>query len=605
MKALRHPLVLVLVLATVIAGVWGSRSVSAAATWGWDESMHAGLPAMRIAEHLKSIEPVAAAQVAVECQQYPFVVPATYGALGAAFAEVGTLEGFGRGLGRWVLALLALGVGLLGRELVRAVYERREDDREEWFAALLGFALVMASPLCVDYSGTWFLEVPFACVAVWSVWAWLRRVALRDAPGAVCRDLVCGLLLTVAFFTKFNYGLLLGFGVFLALVWEALGVWVPVGRGLWPNAVAGRAFVGSVVRLACLPVLGFAWWFVLPLPGGLELGASHRAAFLAFLEGNQHLVRTPDGQRLLHWGVYALATPRMLALVVAGIGALIWIARRRAPVIGVWLIWLACLVPIATHNFHLDRFLVLPLVLALPLGVTGLLWMARLAARGRVAQSALWCVPVLFVLARIAPGWDGAWWFETTVGFSDKDDVRSYQQGIVANYQDASLDRKLSTGGLDGVAAGKLLDAVAERVLHADAPAEDFGWLGISSELSPAALYGGVYARADALGQRRPLLARAAATRPDGEPKLVMTFQGLDPGWNDDQLFAWAASFDVIFTTVAPDLRERRNREFIREYQTRLIGSGRVATQELCSVQVPQPFGGPKLIKLYALTPLR
>jgi len=608
MQALRRPLMLTLLVLTFVAGVWGSARVSTASSWGWDESMHAGLPAARISAELGELDPIAAAQVAVECQQYPFVVPVVWGALAAVTGQGADVEDFGRGLGRWVLALLALGAALLARELVRALFETHEEqgrgiDREEWCAALVTFGLVLMSPLSVDYSGTWFLEVPFAALAVWSVWAWLRRVALRGEPGAGRRDFVCGALLTAAFFTKFNYGLLLGFGAALALAWEAAGVWVRPLRATWPRPQSGAAFGASVLRLAAIPLVGFAWWFVLPLPGGLELGASHREAFAAFLGGNQQLERTPDAQRLLHWGVYAFSTPRLFVLLIAGLGGLTWCARRRAPVLAAWLVWLACLVPMATHNFHLDRFLVLPLALGISLGVTGLVLLARLGARGRFRSGALWAVPVLVLLAAAMPALDGGPWFARTIGFAEKEDVRAYQERIVERYQDASFDRPLSTAGLDGVAADKLLDAVANEVLRAEGAPRSFGWLGISSELSPAALVLGVDARTSE-GLQGPALATAAATRPDGNPKMVMTFQGLDPGWNDDQLFAWADSFDVVFTTVPPDLRERRNREFVREYQTRLIGSGRVDTRELVSVQVPQAFGPPKLVKLFALTPV-
>lgn len=599
------PLLYVLLLVTLVVGWMASSAVNTSSSWGWDESMHAGLPAMRMAEHMRAFEPVQAAQVAVECQQYPFVVPTVWAAANVVFSDVASMETFGRHVGRWGLVLLALGAALLGRELVRAVYERDQDDFEEWFAALVSFGLVITSPLVVDYSGTWFLEVPFACVATWTVWAWLVRLRLRAVAGAWRRDLVCGALLTCAFFTKFNYGLLLGLGAFLALLWEAIGVGVAPARGLWPNSSSPRAWLLSVARLAVLPVLGFVWWFGLPLPGDAALAASHREALRAFLGGNQQLVRTPDAQRLMHWGVYAVQTPRILGLLLAGLGTLVWIARRRAPVIAVWLIWLSCLLPIVLHNFHLDRFLVLPLVMGIPLAAVGLLWLARLSARGHAAQSALWIVPLLLALGSVAPSWDGEKWFAATVGFSEKLDIVDYQKGVLANYQNTDFDRKVSTAGLDQVAADKVLDAVAEVVLRAERPAQNFGWLGISSELSPAALYAGVYARADELGRPRPLLARAAETRGDGNPKMVLTFEGLDPGWNDDQLIGWARSFDVLFTTVPPDFRDRGNRKFISDYQTRLIGSGQVDTREIAAVQVPQASGPPKLVKVFALTPVR
>ena len=125
-----------------------------------------------------------------------------------------------------------------------------------------------------------------------------------------------------------------------------------------------------------------------------------------------------------------------------------------------------------------------------------------------------------------------------------------------------------------------------------------FAWLGVSSELSPAALHIGVHERS---GSPERLRRDAAAVRPDGNPTMVMTFEGIDPGWNDDQLFAWAGSFDVVFTSTPNDVKQRRGRDFVRGYQERLINSSLVVPAELGTVPVPQTLGPDLGVRLFSL----
>lgn len=375
----------------------------------------------------------------------------------------------------------------------------------------------------------------------------------------------------------------------------------------------------ATVRLALLPLVGFAWWFLLPLPLGADIAAAHREALAAFLSGNLELTRTPDSLRLLHWTTSFVATPRLFLAVLIGLAMSLAFSLRQLRCgcasarnqLRLWIVFVAMAVPILHHNFHLDRFLVAFVPLVMPLAAAG--WSALFAAvlgralgfESKAAYFApLALAPLLVVLGLAGRSWDGKLAFDATVGFSKKPEVAAYQERVLAEHQSTSPSRELSTAGLDRAAADALLELVntelAARTAAVGDPAR-FGWLGISSELSPAALHIGVHERT---GEPSRLRRDAALVRGDGNPVMILTFEGTDPGWNDEQLFAWGTSFDVVFTTTPPDLRGRPTRDFVKGYQERLISSGRVDTRELGTVQVPQPFGPPKLVRLFALTPV-
>ena len=204
------------------------------------------------------------------------------------------------------------------------------------------------------------------------------------------------------------------------------------------------------------------------------------------------------------------------------------------------------------------------------------------------------------VLGLVGRGVDGGLAFGATFGWADDEAVRAYQAELLAERQATGLGRPLSTAGLDRAVHDRALDLVdAElaglgRTLGRPAT---FGWLGISSELSPAALHVGLHERQ---GSPERLRRDAHPVRPDGNPKLVLSFFGEDPGWNDDQLFGWAGSFDVVLTTDPPDLKGRGAREFVRAYQNRLRDSGRVTAVELGRLEVAKGLGAQE-VGLYAL----
>ena len=122
---------------------------------------------------------------------------------------------------------------------------------------------------------------------------------------------------------------------------------------------------------------------------------------------------------------------------------------------------------------------------------------------------------------------------------------------------------------------------------------ERVGWLGVSSELSPAALHLGLLERG---GEIERFLR-------DAHREVDVTFEGVDPGWTDEAFAAWAAEFDVFFMTDPPDLGGRPAREFMRAYQERLLGLGWKASGVLGTFEWQPPLGEPRVVRLFACRP--
>src|SRR5439155_11787215 len=139
----------------------------------------------------------------------------------------------------------------LARELVARVAESRGGAvRGGELVPWLALVFAATSPLALSFSGTLFLEIPFVVVSIFALRAWLRR----GRGHVLARELAAGAWLTLAFFTKFNYGLLLGGGLVLALIVEGVGemragrLRVLLVRGAW---------------LAAVPLIAALWWFAL------------------------------------------------------------------------------------------------------------------------------------------------------------------------------------------------------------------------------------------------------------------------------------------------------------------------------------------------------
>lgn len=559
--ATRAALLVLLALGTIWAGC-----VSTERSWGWDESMHAELPAARVLLALREGAPEVALRTVLECQQYPFAYPLV---LAAVQSVTGLSETACRMAGRVVWALGCLGIFLAARAWSRAAAGRRGAELVPWLA----LALAAASPLALAYSGTLFLEVPFVAVAAWTLRAWLRR-------GTAARDLAAGAWWTAAFFTKFNYGLLLGLGLALDLACEGIAA---TRRG------AGGAWARRLPVLAAAPAVALVWWLVLPLPGGLEVGEQHRAALAAFLTGNLGHGRTPFGPRAIDWSVALAGTPRALVLVLLGCGLALADVRRPATRALV-LVALAGAVPIALHDFHLDRFLLMP---ALGLWLTAAVGWSRALPSGRAGRA--WALG-LVALAALAPGPDGAWVARAAGVLPPEGPRREYVLDLLAEKRSLHPGRVLPTAGLERAEADRLLDLIDGAV----EPGEELGWIGVSSEMSPAALWIGLYLRQSSSEERRAAGRRLLAREPR---PIYVTFEGVDPGWSDARLLDFAARFDAVLATDPPDLKGRAGRAFAGAYRERLLADPGWSAQEVGTIAVSRPLGAPLDVRVLVCRP--
>ena len=162
--------------------------------------------------------------------------------------------------------------------------------------------------------------------------------------------------------------------------------------------------------------------------------------------------------------------------------------------------------------------------------------------------------------------------------------VEAYIHTVVVELGSLSPSRSFATAGLERDEADQILDLVAS----AAGPQGRVGWLGISSELSPAAVHLGLLQRG---GSRERFRADAGLLRADGQPDMCMSFLGVDPGWSRQTLLEWAGAFDVIITTRPGDLKGRANRAFVGPYQQLLEGEAGWEVQRLGTVEVTTARG--------------
>jgi hypothetical protein len=533
-------------LCVALALFW-TLTLSDARAWGWDESMHAELPAARILLSLKQGDFAGAHTALLDCQQYPFVWPLV---LAAVQAFTGISEHACRVAGTLAWCWTLFGLFLLGRELGARVEPRLKGARAlPWVL----FALGALSPLALAYAGTLFLEVPFACMAVWALRAWVRR------DGSATRELAAGEWITLVLFTKWNYGLLFCGG--LALAWY--------GEGFDARRELGK-FVGRSVALVLVPFLACLWWFV------LARGTEHREVLFAFLKGNREGLAHTQAERWMHAGLSLHLGPIVLGCVL--LLALVALVRlRSAPVRALLFVALALVLPTWTHPFHLDRFLVPQ---ALPIWALAALGWASLALPLRLGALALLLIGCLGVgresfARRVLPP-------------TDKPEVLAYQLDLVASWRDLSGARPLPTNGLERPVHDKLLDAIAKEA----GPTERVGYIGVSTGLAPAALALGRLARG---WPRERFLAEC--TRP-----LDVTYEGVDPGWTDEQLLEWSKGFDLVLHTLPPDLKDLSSRRFERKYALRLAALGWTSS-EIARTLIERPLNVPIELSLFSCRP--
>jgi hypothetical protein len=442
------------------------------------------------------------------------------------------------------------GLFLLGRELGARVEPKLPGAR--WLPWSL-FALGALSPLALAYSGTLFLEVPFACMAVWTLRAWVRR------DGTLTRELAAGECFTLALFTKWNYGILLGGGLALAWYLEGFAARRELGK-----------YIERTIALCVVPLLAGLWWFV------LARGEEHRAALLAYLQGNRAVDVHAQSERWLHAALYLHLGPLALGCVLAL--ALVALSRLRSVAVSMLLcVALAFVVPAWTHPFHLDRFLIPQALPVWALAAVGFACVGLHVRLGLVALFVLGCAGLgrsTIALKLLPP--------------ADKPEVLVYQRGVVASWRSLSGARALPTSGLERSAHDALLDALAREA----GPKERVGWIGMSSELSPAALQLGLLTRG---GSDERFLRESTRM-------LDLSYEGVDPKSSAAQLQQFAQGFDLVLFTTPPDIKDRPARRFTREYAVALQASGWPA-REIARTLVARPLQAPLEVTLFACRP--
>jgi hypothetical protein len=495
--------------------------------WGYDESMHAELPALRMSLALASGELGLFYDALLDCERYPFAYPLV---LALVQLVTGPSELACRVTGRLLWAAACFVIFLLTREVAK------DAKRGRGLAPWVALAMAAASPLALAYAGTLFLEIPFVLVSALALLGWVRR------DGSAQRDVAAGAWLALAFFTKFNYG---------ALLIAALALELALERKLL-----------SAARVALVPALAALWWFV------LARGAGHRAAFWAFVtENTDASMATGWDWRIVNWGAYFALSPVVLGVLLVGVLRTAPDALRGAQRV-LWLVALVFVLALSLHNFHQDRFY---LSAGVPLWCLGGLGLARLMPRATVPRAIATALAVLVVVLTV-PATTTA--LASSLGFPVELPIVSEQLVARRALTGGAL---LPTNGLLRHDSERLLDRIAEKV----GPEASVGWLGISTGLSRGALHAGLLARG---GSTARLLR-------DAEEVMFLETPLADPGVDAADLAAWAQRFEVVLHTAPVDLQDLGGRRFMQRYVDLLHADGGWACAPLETVDVTKGDG--------------
>ncbi|MEM8709516.1 MAG: hypothetical protein AAGG01_01075 [Planctomycetota bacterium] len=533
-------------------------------TWGWDEAMHAELPAVQMLLHVKRGEAFEAAEVLHECDRYPFLYPVALAGWQAVF---GIGEAEARMLGRAIYGLLVL----LAIRLAFLITQRGDGETERSLGldvALLVALAALSSPLARRYAPTLFLEIPAVTMIAASLGAWIWRRGLAvGATGRRRRDLLAGALVIGTFFTKFNYALMLG----LALGLDAL-VEIVVG---WRQREL-KGVLRSLVWTGVPVLVGLVWWFFLPLPLwsdlGAEVAAEHRNDFGEFISGNQTMTMA-WWLRRVNWvtgvAVHPFAFGTLVLLSIA-LGALV----RNRIVLTLTLTLVAFVVPVLLHPFQLDRFLI-PSAL--------ILWVMG----GASAAMLLHRRPRAFTLATLGltgaaiavPVFQVTAWAGLPVA-PEGSQARRYQKYHVGTT--LGVFGPPASNGLTRDVHGELLDMVADAV----GPENSVGWLGQSAEISPAALHLGLLERG---GSAERFLEFA-----EGPMDIELLPSNVRVDYSDEAILEYARQFDHVIVPSQGDLVGRPGRAWIPEaWHGALRRSSDVTWRTLGSVLVDRSNDGP------------
>lgn len=547
---------LALLAVSLLALAW-IGPLQAGIAWGWDETMHTALPAWRMLTAAEALAPGAFFDALHACDRYPFAYPLLLALEQGLF---GISEHGARVLGTIVWCATLLAVFALGRRAGGT------------FAGWLALLAAASCPLALSFAGTALLEVPSAAALALALLAWVRR---RETEIAAAergrRDLAAGTCVALAFFTKFNYGLLLALALALD---EALELASAVRRG------ASTPALRSTLRLASIPALAGLWWFVLPLPGAFELGAAHRAAFWDWIRGNQDQAPASWRVKLLNLAAFFAPNPRVLAVLL--IGALAALRQVRRPALRACALVLAVLsVAVLSHRFHLARFLI-PLGPALWM-LAGVGWARLLPGAARTRAAA---VAGLALACALWPGRDTLALADALRFLNEKSEIRAYQERELKTQRELRGSRRLRSLGLSAAESEQLFGALAAG-LGAE---ERIGWIDLTEEVSPAGLQYGLLRRGR---------ARSAFASQLWDLNYI-SIGGADPGWDDAQLEAWAAPYDALLFSEPHHLRGRSQREFFAGYVARLEARG-WRRERLGELSVERPMQAPIPVALFVL----
>lgn len=492
--------------------------------WGWDESMHLELPAARLV-YEDGFE--ARLEAIYDCDQYPFVAPAWHAVWQGLF---GVNETVARRTAFFTWIVLGLGgLWLLARRLAVSMGLGEE-------LAPLAVTLAFLSPLVWRFAPSLFLEVPFVVASIWTLLAWMRRQDGQEG-WTRRREALAGTMIAIAFFTKFNYAMLLGAALAVDWIFETI------------SAIRRKCLRPQLNRTVWLviPVLvAFLWWFVYPVPGGLSRGQAHWDVFVAFLSGNKDGNEMSVAMRSLHWGLGAFSHPFWLGFIVLALLSALGLRtvdKRGGLHPGMRVLWLAAIawiVPVWIHPFFLDRFLIPGLLPVWLLAAVGLSPLFARPAIGLALGAAIFAATL--TTPRHAMGdWLGL----------VPEGARDYVIEVLD--EEMSTFGTVPTVGLDREGADKL----ALLLSGAIEPDERVAWIGMSSEYSRLALH------LDLLhsGGSRERFLRDVTQTMDATPVPGAAIpEGFD-------LAAFASGFDVLVMTSPPDLIDRGGRKWITTEQ--------------------------------------
>ena len=247
-------------------------------------------------------------------------------------------------------------------------------------------------------------------------------------------------------------------------------------------------------------------------------------------------------------------------------------------------------VPMLLHPFHLERFWLPAAGPLWVLSAVGWIEVAGSLRRGRAARLPRVLVPVLlYAVAHVAPVGQALWLARVTGLLPQGDAARVAATEAFTSWIGPYPQRVVPTAGLRREEAAAFLDLVAAEL----GPGERYGWLGLSSELSPGLLALGIHQR----GGSAARLLDDRSTSIDVAP----TPGAPQPDWDRATFTAWAEGFDVLFFTDPPDVKDRTSRREVKErWHRRLVEELGWSPTRLGVVSVERGAGEASEVGLFA-----